>query len=415
MRQWQPEKVRKCLIHGFWPVMFGTAAGDIKLFEWQSTTGPITGGGIAKNTISLQKLWNDTKRDWCFWSIPTDGFDLVKFMGIKIYLQSDPNHTYIFHWDRDYKNPNTYDYPWFHPSIMLNKKNKVIVWSKRMKPGTKGKTVWIPRSTNYGDDWFFMRDFASNGLFQYHCTLMEVGNPFMSPNGITIYSTLTGSWQTHAGAPSTTQVKYYWYLDQGLLNGVYHGEAPPAGYDTATSKGVPYYISAWSHANDPQLWIWTPEDWTVGGQRWWFKLSTPSIISLIRSGPFVSKGTSTTFSVFFKYKAKFLFGGPSLTDEINPGQAPKDIPPERYAQASENPFGLQIRDPSTVGLGVQHSWDQRRGMLTARGYQRLTASPSLTDPTQILGEPQETALWHSEEEASEDSDSSWEETETEGT
>lgn len=399
-----------CIVKGWRPLMYGAANSDLRVFNLSGRdVNRMQGGGIARGTFSLQRMYIDAKRDHCIFTRPTDGFDLVKYCGTKLFLQAHYALTYAFHWDTDYKNPGAFDYPWFHPSTIILKTNHVIVWSKNFKPGFKGKKIFIPRPSYMGDDWFFMKDMASVGLFQYHCTLLDVGNPFLAVRAVTTSIVLKGNTQT-GQQPSFNSVTYQWDFDQGLFNSTaFTADPPPTRAGLA--QGVPYYISLFGHTDETNIWIFTSSDWTEQGQRAWFKLDAGQAEALVRHGPWASKGVSQSFSFFCRYKAKFLFGGPSVTEFINPGQDPSEIP--IGTQASTMLPGLQIRDPSTVGAGVAHRWELRRGLYTARALQRLTAgSPeTIAGLQETLGEPTECEPSQEEEEASEES--SWE-TETEG-
>lgn len=381
------------------------------LYEYNlytSNTVNCTGGGIGRGFFTLRQLYSDAKAARAYWNVSTDGFDLIKYKQTTLYLQPHPSLAYIFHWETDYRRQDTYAWPWYHPSELLLRSQHVIVWPKTYNPYGKGVKIKLKPPAIFNDEWFFMRDMYDVGLFTYQVQVIDVTNAFMPGDRVTGCYQLKYSATTKPDGPQQGNISNYNPLrDKGFLNAIFVGAGPPQGFDQGISKNIPLYISTWGLAGEQNVWVWSPADWyTDNPQRYWFKLEVPALQLLIRSGPFVSKGLRTTASVFMKYKVKWWFGGPSATEDINPGADPKDIPPSNDAKASMHLTGLQIRDPATVGKGVLHNWELRRGLLTARALQRLTA---LSPETEIHGGQRECVPSHSEEEASEE-DSPWEAT-----
>lgn len=367
------------------------------------------GGGLSRLTLNLQKLYNYAKRGWSFWTTPTDGYDLVKYIKTKLYFYPHETQSYIIHWDTEYKSNNIYAWPWYHPSQMINRSSHRIIWAKSIKPGARTTKITLRPPAVLDDSWWFMRDFYTSGLFALQATLIDFKDPMTVPRDVKLCFDLTG---TKINNQSSTSKNYWWYYDAGLGNGVTFVDHPEAdNYAPAVYKDQPYYISLWGNYSNQTVWIWAPDDWNdpTQGNRHWLKLNVASLNQLIRSGPFVSKGLLKPLSLFFKYKVYWKFGGPSATEEINTGDDPGKIPPDRLTKASKEFTGLQIRDPATVGAGVLHSWEIRRGMLTARALQRLTTFTS----TETHGELNEIEQEPFEEENSSsgseaDTESEWE-------
>lgn len=229
-------------------------------------------------------------------------------------------------------------------------------------------------------------------------------NPFVKPDKLTLCVDIDckGPWP----ADTETSIKNYSALhDMGTGNGVYYAGPPSGGYPQALAKATPYWVSLWGHPNITP-YIYAPADWMdISSERKWYQLKLEGLTKILRSGPFATKGLSNTISLYCKFKTKWLFGGPSPTEEINPGGNPADIPPSNRYKASKELHGIQIRDPGEVGKGVMHGWDTRRGLLTARGLQRLIHFSGTP------GEQTETELLQGEEEAQQEEESSWEQTE----
>lgn len=365
------------------------------------------GGGRSRASLSLDTFYKHAKMDWCAWSLRTDGFDLAKFIRIKFYFQPHPQVTYLVHWDSDYMNSKAYPWPWYHPGVILNRRNHKIIWSKSLVATARTHKIVMRPPAIMNDRWYFMRDLSDVGLLNYQVQLIDVQEPMTITSRGTNCLTLTGS---NLQGQSKSVQNYWWVKDNGHLNGIAFTQPPADSYATALAKDIPYWQSLYGAAGNENVWIWTPEIWNAQSNRFWFKLSVDSLNTLIRSGPFVSKGLTKNISIYCKYKAYFKFGGPSPTEEISPGEAPSNIPPNSPTKASKRFSGLQIRDPATVGSGVAHSWEYRRGLLTQRGFQRLTEI-SPTEAT--LGDLSEIGRWPSEEEESSSEEEEASETETE--
>lgn len=223
------------------------------------------------------------------------------------------------------------------------------------------------------------------------------------------------SWQEFIGPPTKGDAVYWWLWDTGDNNGwfVQVGDNKPkqGDYSQALAKGIPYWKSLYGKYNRQDIWLWVPQDgWqkdkTSG--RTWGKALPDLINRIIRSGPFVEKDPQSVISINMSYRFKFQFGGPDLTWGEIAGQPPDQIPPTNVPYKESD--GLEIDDLAEHAEGVINPWEIRRGLITPRGYTRLTAgliSPEL----QKRSEQEEIAQEPSESESSESS--SEEETETE--
>lgn len=403
-------------MRGWFPVLFGTGSADlmpVMPFGGAPNNLEDVGGGMARADFSLKNLFFWGQREWCKWSQRTDGFDLARYKGTRLFFQAHPYLNYIVHWTTDYKDMRGWPWQWFHPSTLINQPNHIIVWSKKYKPNTKGRRIFLKPPAIMESSWFFMSEIAKIGLFKWQASIIDIESCFFSNK----YA--KGSISVPGVKPPPTNavgsITYWWLWDNGMGNGYYVQEELPDSYAGAHGKNVPYYIAFWGLYNQQTIWAYMPE----GGykppgntQRIWFKLSSPGITAIIRNGPFVSKGLTGSFSVSCYYKSYWQFGGPTMSYGVNPGTDPSELPPE--AAPSSNLYsGMEIRDPEDVGLGVLHPWEARRGLITSRGYARLTSDvsqpASFTGPPGWL-EPTEIEHWPSEEETSEEET---EETETE--
>lgn len=366
-----------------------------------------TGGGFSRIPITLQLLWDWHSMSWNSWSRATDGFNLVRFKKAKLKFYPHEEHDYIVHWETDFWKSNVYAWPFYHPALMLQKKNHVVVQSKNQKPNGRAVRVTLRPPALETNGWYFMAQYANDAMVLLQSALIDLADPFMTPNDVTGPFQL--KWQTKPSGLSD-QAGYYWWLwDTGDLNGyVVQPTAPgPGNYANALGKGVPFWQSLWGLWGNPNVWIWyDTSGMEVGtGARDWGRLHIESLNKIIQSGPYVEKTNNAVFSVAMSYKFYFQFGGPTITDGLVAGTSPDAIPPGWRPR--DFSAGVQVGDLAEHSLGVAMPWDYRRGLLTPRGLQRLTKSLSVTEL------PQRSAQEETEQELSEEDSSSSEEEEEE--
>lgn len=353
---------------------------------WSSNAG----GGMSRNTFSLQQCYQAGKASLATWSIPTDGMDLARYRGTTITLYPNRFHSYVFSWETDFGSLQSYSFNWYHPARVILQKQHVVMPSLLTKPNGKPKKIRIKPPAALTSEWYMMYAMAKIALFKWQCSFIDIENPYMNADEATLIIKIRG----HDKQNAIQNFNYLWFADTGEDNRIGgSGDAP--NEDSKIGLGAPYWLSLYSAFN-AQNWVFMPTDtqeWT--GHRIWVKLEIASQNAIIRNGPYVPKASLGHYSIGFKYKSHFQFGGPSPTEGINQGQDPATIPPK--ATASSQFFGLETRDPSKVGKGVMHPWEIRRGLLTKRGLARLIQS-SDSEITHPESEQEETEPSLSEEE-----------------
>lgn len=365
-------------------MLAGTENGMWSTFQpfntalWNSNQG----GGMSRNTFSLQQCYNAGKASIATWSIPTDGMDLARYKGTTIKLYPHRFHSYIFSWETDFGTLQSYSFNWYHPARLILQKQHRIVPSLLQRPNQKAIKIRIKPPSVLTSEWYMMFTMAKLALFKWQCCFIDLDNPYMNADEAKLAIQIQGT-----DKQGTTQhYQYLWMADTGEDNRIGGaGEAP--NEDSKIGLGAPYWLSLYSSFNS-QVWVFMPSgtvDWS--GARKWIKLSQASQNLLIRTGPYVPKSNLGHYSLGFTYKSHFQFGGPSPTEGINQGQDPSTIPPKSSASAEQ--FGLEARDPSKVGQGVMHPWEVRRGLLTKRGLARLVQS-SDSEITHAESEKEET-------------------------
>lgn len=354
------------------------------------------GGGYMRQPFTLQMLYDWHMCDWNTWSCSTSGFNLVRYKGCTLTFYQNDGFSYIGHWETDFWKTNVYEWPFYHPAVLLNKKRHFVVMSKDLKPFGKPLKIRLKPPSLDTNRWYFMAAMANEPILLLQASLIDFVDSIFDPHDAKGPIQLTFDASSQTGKP--TPPSYYWWLwDTGLANGYWIGDSQPGSYEVALGKGVPYWQSLFGKWGQSNVWIWYPlGSWeTPGAGRIWAKLSTASLNKLIQSGPFIQKTSDQGFSIMMKYKFRFQFGGPDITAGIEAGQPPKSIPPGY--NASDKQRGIQALDLASEAMGVAMPWDYRRGLLTDRGLQRLTQEIPFTELLRRSA-PEEIAHLQSEEE-----------------
>lgn len=343
------------------------------------------GGGFSRDTFSLRQLYIANKKSQCTWTCGTDGYDVCRYLGTTIYLRPHPTLSYIFQYETDYRSITSYGWQWYHPAILKNRPGKVIVPSLLIKPNQKARKLKIKPPAIQSSEWYMMYNIENTGLFKWNFTFINLKDSYSSGTaGLSVQ--LTGrTVKTNGQQDANKTFYYYWCWDMCKDNLCKRQANPNENVaDKSWGQDIPYWLSLWGwynaqssgeNATATTIWLWVPETdnaWvTWSGPRLWFAPNRDSFNRLISAGPFVYHSRPTdSFSVGFSYKAHFEFGGPTPTIGISAGTDPKLIPPGYNAGPIS--AGVQARDPATVGDGVMHPWEVRRGILTKRGFKRLT-------------------------------------------
>lgn len=375
------------------------------------------GGGLTRVTFHLQMLWDLHHRQWNSWSIPTDGFNLVRFKYATFKFYRHRSLSYIVYPEQIYCNNFFRGFGYYHPSKLIQESKHLVILSKNRSCNSRNyvkfKVRPPPTITN---EWFLMALFAKTPLIHLYATFIDMEAPHVNPNpnrdGEPTIKLQVKTLANPAAAGNITieAWNYFWTWDQGLLNGYIWTENdnqyPQKTYADALDKNIPYYISLFGMfevpAGTPKLWIWGPANhMKTVGQRKWLGITLAQAKQMVQCGPFILKSMEVGASVNFNYKFKFQFGGPTVTEGYIAGTDPSKLPPGCLANTDTFTRRLQVMDLADHSRGVANDWDYRRGILTARGLQKLTSEiPLSTDELLSRWLSERRGPWLSEEETS---------------
>ncbi|ATX61858.1 putative ORF1 [Torque teno didelphis albiventris virus] len=457
--QWGPGRRLKCNIVGFWSAIVGIQANTTVQYTSRNLYN-YGGGGIQTWKWSLLDMYYQHKDHMCYWSASNDGTDLARYHGTTLYCFPNDSFSYIVHWDRDLYKKDVKNYPIYlsHPYLLLLHPDHKVVWSLKHKGRAKAKRIVLRPPAQLTNEWYFQADLAPLNLWTVQFTLFDPDNVWLQASDGSIKMTV-GVDSTLIGMGTTGrlwQTMYATLWDIGCednLVAVNRTKQPPA---TATSHlaspeeyhadmnweyfgaGYPYWITLWGtdlskSANSPSeiktgknVWIkwFPPKEMTKPSQviepdftkkKLWTLLTRTQAQALVKSGWFIQKSDPYSYNIFVKYRSRFEWGGytPDVTDTVIdpiPNQ-PAGTQQPLVARTSRRLQQVQVQDPSKVGQDILNPWDLRRGIITKRAFERITADPEQISFTAIRPSTgKEKELSHSEDEASsEEAESSWEE------
>ncbi|BAG84581.1 hypothetical protein [Torque teno midi virus 15] len=187
LKQWQPESIRRCKIIGHTPIILGCSDRQIHSYTyWQDYyihPRCAAGGGFAVMKWSLAYLYEDFKRRKNIWTKSNCMYDLCRYTGTKLKLYKHETVDFIVSFSRNYPmvvDENTYMHT--HPSIMLLKKHRIIIPSKRTNPhGKNYKKITVRPPRQLINKWFFQKNFNDQGLFLLTATAADLMYPHLGP------------------------------------------------------------------------------------------------------------------------------------------------------------------------------------------------------------------------------------------
>ncbi|QXG20224.1 ORF1 [Anelloviridae sp.] len=425
LTQWRPSVVRRSTIKGWCPLLVGIP-NALPVMMNLETVKNFKGGGASKLHFTLRSLYLAHLKHWNIWTTSNDGTDLCRYMGMKVKFFPHKTYSYIVSWDREFKSEDTYPNFIGHPFLMYLGRQRVIVKSVKDRGGVgKSKTVWIPPPALLSNEWYFQHGFASYALFQFRAALFDPNDHFMGDEA--------QSYATDLDDTAGIQCPYDVFHDTGEGNLTAMAKPTATGQPTDDTtmikwaEGYPYWISFWAmnveglkeKYSDREFFIkWFPctnQQPMFTSPKKWYKISVQKAKELSLMGPGVPKNASVNWNIIFQYKSFWQWGG-HLPDRTEA----REIDPNLNPPSSSDLRGIPVRDPTRAGLGVIHPWDIRRGMLTKRALERITApTPPEKDfklfaeskemAVGIPGEYSETEQSLSEDEPEGDFSSEWEE------
>nr|UGV43383.1 MAG: ORF1 [Torque teno virus] len=188
LTQWHPSVVRRCFIRGIVPILI---CGHTK---WNSNYALHSedyteegryphGGSLSTTTWSLKVLYDEYLKHRNFWGYPNTQLDLARYRGCSFTFYRHKKTDFIVWWNR--KPPfklNKLSCPSFHPGMLMQQKNKVLIPSFDTKPGGRAKIrVKIKPPTLLEDKWYTQQDLCPVNLAQLVVTAADFQHPFCSP------------------------------------------------------------------------------------------------------------------------------------------------------------------------------------------------------------------------------------------
>nr|UGV36168.1 MAG: ORF1 [TTV-like mini virus] len=231
VKQFQPEKIRKCTVKGNYPLFLATeerlSHNLIQYIESISPTHWPGGGGFSIIQFSLQCLYELFIKATNWWTQTNCQLPLIRYSGMTIKFYKTENFDYIAHIDRCYPlYASDMMYMSTQPSIMMQTKGSIFVPCKKNSNSKKPyKKVFVKPPTQLKSEWFFQQDFANTTLLVVRAVACSLDRYYISSAAqsptIGFTSLNTKSFQLHNwNHPPTTgykpqETQWLW----GLLNG----------------------------------------------------------------------------------------------------------------------------------------------------------------------------------------------------
>lgn len=141
------------------------------------------GGSFSTTTWSLKVLWDEHQKFHNRWSYPNTQLDLARYRGVTFWFYRDQKTDYIVQWSR---NPpfklNKYSSSMYHPGMMMQAKNKLVVPSFQTRPkGRKRYRVRIRPPNMFADKWYTQEDLCPVPLVQIVVSAASLLHPFCPP------------------------------------------------------------------------------------------------------------------------------------------------------------------------------------------------------------------------------------------
>lgn len=239
LKQWQPPCIKKCHIKGLNCIVYT----NHQRLSWDSTlydnsTVPEHepgGGGFAVTKFDLNCLWTLHQKCQNWWTVGNENLPLCRYMGLRVRLYRCENIDYVI----AYQNSgpfvsNKLTYASCQPAMLMMRKNKIIVSSKKTNPRKKPyKTIHIKPPSLIQNKWYFQSEFCNQTLVIFHCAPVSLDhfyiNPYSESNNISIKHLNTKLIQNqnfadkkydtqHWPFKGTGTQKYYLYRYTGPLH-----------------------------------------------------------------------------------------------------------------------------------------------------------------------------------------------------
>lgn len=227
LRQWQPPAIRKCHIKGLSCLALINAkrlSFNATLYE-NSTVPEFQpgGGGFAVMKFTLQNLWEMHNLCLNWWTQSNENLPLVRYMGCTITCYRSDNIDYVIAYQNTPPfNSNKLTYPSCQPSMLLMRKNKIIVRSKKSKKyGKPYKRFFVKPPSLLQNKWYFQKDICTQTLLVLHTAALSLDHYYINinseSNNITIKHLNTRLIENRNFGGDINKTEHYWIKMAGTL------------------------------------------------------------------------------------------------------------------------------------------------------------------------------------------------------
>lgn len=187
LKQWQPPCIKKCHIKGLNCLVYV----NNQRLSWDSTLYDTSivpeqepgGGGFAVTKFDLSNLWTLHQKCQNWWTVSNENLPLCRFMGLRLRCYRAENLDYVL----AYQNSgpfvsNKLTYPSCQPAMLMMRKNKIIVTSKKTNPRKKPyKTIFIKPPSIIENKWYFQNEFSNQTLVILHTAPISLDHYYIHP------------------------------------------------------------------------------------------------------------------------------------------------------------------------------------------------------------------------------------------
>lgn len=224
-------------------------------------------GGWSVGVFSLSILYDEHLSHKNRWSASNCGWDVAKYRGTTLYLQQHKTVDYVFLWDCEYKDINSFlKFENLHPIELVTHPGAILMKSIARSGPRRARKVYIPRPAWWPSGWSNMADIAQTGLFCYFIMAIDLDHPWLGkfqwPD-----KKETGMWWSDMD----------WYDKWNeLIRNTDKTTSPQERSKARTEatykaiRGGPFMLRSWKleheHYIYPQITIFYKSYWTWGGR-----------------------------------------------------------------------------------------------------------------------------------------------------
>lgn len=237
LRQFQPERIKKCKIKGYLELFegsYGRTSNNYTLWK-ESYVPPHEpgGGGWTIQQLGLGNLYTQHQFKMNTWTKSNNGYNLCRYLGVNITLFRQPEVDYIFHYNLEEPgNITKYTYPAYHPFLVLQYHKKIIVPSFKSQPlrRTLYKKKFIRPPKKLTNQWYFQQQFSNTQLLTFYASAIDLTTMFIPPNAKNNNITLNALntrlfthpnfqyYRTHTTGYTPDDSHYIWGLPKAPLD-----------------------------------------------------------------------------------------------------------------------------------------------------------------------------------------------------